>query len=737
MTRWLGGAAALALTACAGDAWAQTGDQVAPPAPTADPSTTRSDEPAPSAPVNDPTTGPATDVIRDPVQTPAAPDAPAATAANDGRLTYDAAFFQAFSPANALQVVERVPGFSLELGDEEVRGFAQAAGNVVINGQRPSSKSDTLETVLRRIPASRVVRVEVGRGDLFGAEFAGKPQVANLVLTAAGGVAGTVEGSLYRDFTGKLYPEGTASALIRRGRSSLNVAVGVDNSTTSEIGFDRLSRLPDGRELEFREKLNEIANPSGYISAAYELNQGENRTAHLNARVARDRFVLTQFNDVRPLNGPVRDDRLFQRYRTHAQELGGDYSVPFAGGALKLIGLATRRQRLNRDAEFRRVESATVAGFTQTVDDDRAETLVRVVWNRSDLAGWTVETGVEGVANRLKSRVDLFELGPGGAATPIDLPIDDATVEEYRGEAFVNAGRPIATDLRLDLGVTFEASELTVTGDAEAERVLRFVKPRATLDWRFGEGWHAQASVKRTVAQLQFEDFISVAELANERVNGGNAELLPQRAWELLAFVEKPILGDGLVRLELGHNRISLLQDRVPTPEGFDAPGNLGDGELFLARARVDAPLSRFGIPGGRVSLYASYVGTSVRDPYTGEKRRFSGNSPLQTTASFRQDLKKFAWGFALDYGLPSTIYRLDELDLGGSREAYVTAFAEYRPTPVTTLTLGLNNVTAAQSFRERTFFDPDRRTREPAAVEFRKRNSHLIPYLTLKHAFQ
>ena len=58
-----------------------------------------------------------------------------------------------------------------------MRGFAGAAGNVVINGQRPSSKSDTLETMLARIPASRVLRVEVGPGDLFGSEYAGKAQV--------------------------------------------------------------------------------------------------------------------------------------------------------------------------------------------------------------------------------------------------------------------------------------------------------------------------------------------------------------------------------------------------------------------------------------------------------------------------------------------------------------------------------------------------------------------------------
>lgn len=108
-----------------------------------------------------------------------------------GRTVYPASFFQQFAPSTALQVVERVPGFRLQDIDQDVRGFGQAAGNVVINGERPSSKSDNLETLLAQIPAARVLRVEVGPGDGFGAEFAGRPQVLNLVLTDDTGVAGT------------------------------------------------------------------------------------------------------------------------------------------------------------------------------------------------------------------------------------------------------------------------------------------------------------------------------------------------------------------------------------------------------------------------------------------------------------------------------------------------------------------------------------------------------------------
>jgi hypothetical protein len=59
----------------------------------------------------------------------------------DGRTVYEAAYFAQFAPSNALQMVQRVPGFTLELGNQEVRGFGQAAGNVVVNGQRPAPRA--------------------------------------------------------------------------------------------------------------------------------------------------------------------------------------------------------------------------------------------------------------------------------------------------------------------------------------------------------------------------------------------------------------------------------------------------------------------------------------------------------------------------------------------------------------------------------------------------------------------
>lgn len=659
----------------------------------------------------------------------------AAQAIVDGRTVYQAEFFVPFAAANAFQMVQRVPGFQLEEIDQEVRGFGQAAGNIVINGQRPSAKSESLETLLSRIPAARVARIEVGPGDAFSADLLGKPQVVNIVLLETGGLAGTVEGKVRRDFTGKLRPEGQVSALLRRGASSFNLSGGFENDDTSEEGQDVLTSLPGGELVEFRRKMNRIDEPELFLAAAWGLEQGENRTAHLNARITTERFMLTQFNDVFPAAAPPRDDLLTQRYDTDSIEIGGDITRPALGGAVKLVGLFTEDKRHNEDVVLNRsIDGTLLGGFEQTVDDTATESVLRLSWSKG-ISGWSFETGGELVVNRLASDVELAALQPDGSATPIDLPLANVVVKEVRGEPFVTAGRPLSPTVRLDLGLTAELSRLTVSGDADEDRRLSYLKPSLVLDWRPGKA-RLQFSVKRTVDQLNFQDFVSAAELANDRLDGGNAELVPESAWEFLATAEHPLLGSGLVKAELGYDFVSDVVDRVPTPEGLDAPGNIGSGRRLIARASIDVPVAGVGIKGGRVSSNVSVVDTSVTDPYTLETRRFSGNTLWLFDASFRQDLAKFAWGASFYANSGNTAYRRNEEDHFFRHGFYVTAFAEYRPSARTSVTLSVDNLTNVSAYRERTFFDPTRANPNPFLHERRERNQHIIPMLGVKHAF-
>jgi len=76
-------------------------------------------------------------------------DEPAPATGRASRTTvYQGSFFTQYAPRTALDIVQRVPGFSLDLGatqtqqgSVDVRGFSGTAGNVVINGSRPSTKA--------------------------------------------------------------------------------------------------------------------------------------------------------------------------------------------------------------------------------------------------------------------------------------------------------------------------------------------------------------------------------------------------------------------------------------------------------------------------------------------------------------------------------------------------------------------------------------------------------------------
>jgi hypothetical protein len=673
--------------------------------------------------------------------------------AQDSRTTvYQADFFAQFAPRTALDIVEHVPGFQLDLGSTQsvngsvdVRGFAGTAGNVVINGARPSTKSERLDVTLQRIPAQRVVRVEVSPGDLYGSDYAGKSQVLNIVLSGAAGFDANLTANATRRYTGYIQPNLSGNALIRRGSSSINLSAGTERNKQYEEGTDTLINVGSGELIEFRRKHNVYENRDPFLSAAYAMEHGPSDAYRLNARWQPSRFDLFQRNRVTPSDGAPHDDNLHQHYRNPVFEVGGDVTRPLADGAIKLVGLATRRKRHTLDQYIQRggliEEGATVnGGFEQLVDARRDETIARVSWARADVLGLSFEAGAEGALNSLDNHTSYSEIGEDGEKIPIQLPIADAVVREKRAEVYVNAGKTLSPQLRVDGGVNFEFSHLTVSGDATEDRKLKFLKPSLSLDWNPGGGWHAQLAVRRTVAQLDFYDFISFADLSAQRVSGGNAQLQPQRTWEFRGTIEHPVLGDGLVKLDFGHDQVSLLQDRILIEDDdgnfFDAPGNLGTGRRNFAQLTLDLPLSRLWT-GLRVKGSGTLQRTRVEDPISHDPRKWSGYYPAwQWNVDVRRDSGKWSYGFAVNDNQRFTFYRTDEFDTNFNGSPYWTSFIEYRPWANTAVTFDVDNLFNTSGNRDRLLFRPNRA--QPLFVfdEVRERNRHRSFGITLKRSF-
>ena len=289
----------------------------------------------------------------------------------------------------------------------------------------------------------------------------------------------------------------------------------------------------------------------------------------------------------------------------------------------------------------------------------------------------------------------------------------------------------------MDLGLNYEVSHLTVSGDATADRKLKFPKPSITLDWQPGGGWHTQLILRRTVAQLDFYDFVSSAELSVGRVNGGNADLQPQRSWEGRLLFEHPIFKEGKVRLELGYDLVSLLQDRIlvfdEQNKAFDAPGNVGTGRRQYADLTIDAPLDRLW-KGLRVKLHGNIQRTRVNDPISGDPRDWSGFFPRWLwDADIRRDTGKFAYGISLFDNRRITFFRTDEFDSNFNVGfPYTNAFIEYRPSKQQTLTFNVNDISNTAGARYRQFFFPNRtsgdavRQRIPLPQQPRSDRAHI-----------
>ena len=684
---------------------------------------------------------------------PSDPQSTAAVPANGASrvASYEASYFAQYAPRSALDIARRVPGFQLDLGatqtdlgQVDVRGFAGTAGNVVFNGARPSSKAEALDVTLARIPAQQVIRVEVGPGDLYGSDYAGKSQVLNVILSAESGIDGNVTAAGTRRYTGYINTDISGSAVLRRGPSTFNLSAGTGRNRQLEEGTDTLIDIATGEQIEFRRKFNSYFNRDPYISGSWAMERGSDDAYRLNARWQPSRFDLTQRNRVTTADGQ-RDDSLEQHFRNPFIELGGDVTRPLAGGAIKLVGLATRRKRDDTETYLLRDgllanDASVIGGFEQSIEAKRNETIGRLSWTRSNLAGFSFEVGAEAAVNTLNSKVEFSEFDEDGELVRIDLPLDDATVKEKRGEVYVSVGRNITPQIRIDGGVNYEFSNLKVRGDTSADRTLKFLKPNLSIDWRPGNGWHGRLSVRRTVAQLDFYDFISVAELSTDRVNAGNENLEPQRTWEFRLTAEHPLLGDGLIKLDLGLDRVSMLQDRIlifdEEGNGFDAPGNLGTGKRSFAELTVDAPLGKLW-SGLRAKFTGTLQRTRVADPISGENRKFSGYFPnWEWRIDVRRDAGKFSYGFVVNDYQHFTFYRTDEFDTNFNGGPYGTAFLEYRPTPRTSITFDVDNLFATSGNRSRRLFRPNRADAEEIIDELRERNRHRSFGLTLKQSF-
>lgn len=617
----------------------------------------------------------------------AAPEA-AAAPQSQGVIAYPREFFAAARPVNAFEMIERLPGFTFDGGDDDVRGFEGAAGNVLIDGQRPASKSDTLEEVLRRLPASKVARVELIRGGAPGIDMQGKSVLANVVRSDGGGFRGLVSvANAYVLDDGRAAPgvrlEGSGQRGAQAWELGLRIGKGIDDGS----GDGPRTRLDGaGRPLALGFVESEGAGVQKTLTGAYDLPLWGGKL-RLNGRAFWDDFDYDEVSRQTRPGASAEFDAFFDD-KTE-RELGGRFTRSF-GPRTTLEVVAIQQWKTQDFSETFRAPGVEAAF---RLDNETGETIVRSVVKHRRSERLSVEGGAEAAFNWLEGETRYSENG-----APIALPAADVRVEERRAEVFAKAVWRPTSRWTVEAGLRQEGSRISSEGDVGLVKTLYFTKPRFAVTWAPDDKTQIRFRYERAVGQLDFDDFVASSSFSTGVITTGNPDLDPEQAWVTEAAVERRFWGSGALVVTVRRSELKDVIDRAPvfSPEGvFDARANIGDGVKTEVVAGFTLPFDRLGMKGALLRGEATWRDSEVSDPTTGRTREITALRPMEWEAHFTQDLPQWRMTLGVDaWGAwRESYYRFNEVEVR-KLKTFVTPFVEWKPAPAWSVRAELANVT-------------------------------------------
>ncbi len=624
--------------------------------------------------------------------------------------TFTPGDFEQYAPQTARDMVERIDGFRINNGDNDSRGFGEASQNVLINGQRITSKSLRPREALRRIPAANVERIELLDGaslDIPGLSG----QVVNVIARNAG-ISGTWRyRARWREDLKPIYDGIELSVAGENGGLAWTLGFESDPGRGANSGDIRITN-GFGEPLEIREEAFTFLGTNVETSIGLAWTPDNGHVANLNAE-----YSLFEGNEREASNvlsagdGPI-VERLFEFAEDEwASEVSGDYELGFGPGQLKFIGL----QRNEHSPTVSRINANALDGsdrrravFDQTVDE--SETILRTEYNLATSQDTDWQFSLEGALNTLESESSLSELDDMGVFGPVDLGDPNIRVEERRAEAFVTYGRKILSqvDLRVSLGT--EVSELE--SDGTNAQIRTFVRPKGsiTATWKHDEKTTFTTKIERSVGQLNFFDFVSSVDVDQGDDNSGNTEIVPEQTWRFEFETERDFGNWGASSLTLFAEDLEDIVDRVPIGSG-EGPGNLDSGQRYGIETEGTFNFDPLGWKNAELTYSLELQTSEVDDPVTGTSRSINGDLESYVEIELRHDVPgtDWVWGAGYEMSQEAPRFRLDAIRDFENKPGFMYAYIEHKDIFGMTGNIVFGNLLNQNDSSRRTNFTPDR----------------------------
>ena len=638
----------------------------------------------------------------------------------EGARVFEPAYFEQFAPRNALDMVSRLPGFSISGGnDGGQRGLGQADQNVLVNGERFSSKSDSLRDQLSRIPAGDVIRIELVDGNTL--DVPGLTGLVANVIYKSSGASGQFRwntGFRPHNTEAQLYG-GEVSLTGSDGALDFTISLSNDND---RFGADGPVLIADGDGNLLEEQYSTFSggfdNPKLATNFTYDF--GGETVANLNLSYGEDFYFVDTTEDA---SSPLRSDRFQENGRREngpEYEIGADIQFPLGPGKLKLIGL----ERFERDNfssflvdTFADASPDRGSRFFQTNGIGERIGRMEYGWNMLS-ADWQVSG--EAAFNRLDRTSSLFILDDTGQYVELDFPAGTGGVTEDRYEGSLSFSKQLSPTLSMQAIGAMEFSRIEQTGSAANSRSFKRPKGSLATTWKPSDGFDLSLTLARRVSQLSFGDFLASVSLDSDNENGGNNELVPYQSWNVELEANKTLGPWGSLKLEAKQAWFEDFIDWFPLENGGEARGNIGDADRLHLQATATVNFEPIGIPGARLDISAVERWMHVTDPFTGDVRPFSFDQEGFIELDFRHDIPAtdWAWGSGLFSQDNAPYSRRFEEGREWEGPVFMNVFIEHKDVLGLTVQARAGNILGARNKFQRTVYHETRPSDEIAFRE-------------------
>jgi hypothetical protein len=196
------------------------------------------------------------------------------------------------------------------------------------------------------------------------------------------------------------------------------------------------------------------------------------------------------------------------------------------------------------------------------------------------------------------------------------------------------------------------AQTITSSGAYITPNAAVVLKPWDRTTWRF--------DAEQTLTPIQPGQFAAYAQLASA---GTGAAPQPDRGWRYGARVEQQLGGGATLAAGVSDWRLDSVTELGPVGAG-EAPVGIGPGGRQQLEVNLTAPLAPIGLAGATLAGDLTLRRSHVQDPFTGERRSFSGESPYraQLRLSGAVPATELNWSLIAQADGPQTLNQMSQI---------------------------------------------------------------------------